>query len=242
MTTLMARGGGSAAASDPVQLPAGLSAPPATHPELVVFDLDMCMWSPEMFTLDSTPTEAVEGRPVLGEDGRIGSETNSIGSETIGSETNSESMIVGARTRRGNTVSLFPGALRALQELYLQRDTAWAGTLVAAASSSEEPSYSAACLDLLEILPGVKMREAFSFFAIGRTGELSSDKRTHFGKIQRESGTDFAKMLFFDDCNWGDHVGKIQAAHGVLGARTPNGMTYTEWRDALDMYAKERSR
>ena len=203
--------------ADPVGLPEGLSAPPATHPELVVFDLDMCMWSPEMYTLDSAPTEAVE----------------------CGS--GDEAMIIGARTQGGSTVKLFPGALRALQELYLQRDTAWAGTLVAAASSSEEPSFSAACLGLLEILSGVKMREAFSYFAIGRTGELSSDKRTHFSKIRRESGTDFRKMLFFDDCNWGDHVAKIQNAHGVLGARTPNGMTYAEWRGALDMYARERS-
>ena len=94
---------------------ARFSAPPACHPELVVFDLDMCMWSPEMYELDSCPTVAVRGE---GADGK--------------------EMVVGARTRRGSTVKLFPGALHALQELYLQRDSAWAGTLVAAASSSEE--------------------------------------------------------------------------------------------------------
>ena len=212
-------------------LPAGLAAPPDCHPELVVFDLDMCMWSPEMYELAGKPTEAVIGRAY---------DSGVNGDDNNGALT----MVVGARTesRRGaQTVTLFPGALRALRELYLMRDTAWSGTRVAAASSSEEPSYSAACLEMLEILPGIKMREVFSFFAIGRTGELSSDKRTHFAKIRRESGTDFRKMLFFDDCNWGDHVAKIASAHGVLGARTPRGMTYEEWRGALDMYAMERA-
>lgn len=201
-------------------LPQGLAPPPAVHPELIVFDLDMCMWHPEMYELGAKPTVEVRGR--------------------IGGACEEEG-VCGARTRRGSTVVLFEGAKKALQELYLLRDTAWAGTRVAAASSSEEPTYSAACLDMLEILPGVKMREVFSYFAIGRTGELSSDKRTHFAKIHRESAVDFQNMLFFDDCNWGDHVAKIYQAHGVLGARTPKGMTYSEWRDALDVYASRRA-
>ena len=152
--------------------------------------------------------------------------------------------VAGARVQgQGDTVRLFPGALKALQELYLLPE--WKHTKVAAASSSEEPSYSAACLDTLEILPGVKMREAFSYFAIGRTaacGNLTSDKRTHFAKIRRESELPFETMLFFDDCNWGDHVAKINKAHGVLGARTPRGLQESEWRAALKMFAEKRGK
>ena len=157
-----------------------------------------------MYQLPNRPTEAIRGS--LGADVGEG--------------------IVGAKiANRSTQVRLFPGALLALQELY--QLPAFASTQVAAASSSEEPSYSAACLDMLEVLPGVPMRKVFSFFAIGRTkecGNLTSDKRTHFAKIQTESNVAFDKMLFFDDCNWGDHVGKIQQAHGVIGKRTPEGL------------------
>ena len=33
----------------------------AALPELVVFDLDMCTWSPEMYTLTKPPTRAIQG-------------------------------------------------------------------------------------------------------------------------------------------------------------------------------------
>ena len=34
------------------------------YPELVVFDLDMCLWSPEMYTLSEIPTpgDAIRGK------------------------------------------------------------------------------------------------------------------------------------------------------------------------------------
>ena len=170
--------------------------------------------SPEMYELSENPSKPVVGNLRQGLRG-----------------------IVGASTRTGQTVSLFPGALQAMQELFLHPD--WEGTKVAAASSSEVPQYSATCLDTLEILPGVKMRQVFSYLAIGRTGELSSDKRTHFKKIQPESGVAFEGMLFFDDCNWGNHVKKIRSAFGVVGVATPNGMQYDEWRKGLEIFAGE---
>ena len=87
----------------------------------------------------------------------------------------------------GSTVKLFPGALRALQNCTFKR-FCLGGDASSCCGSSEEPSYSSACLDILEILPGVKMREAFTFFAIGRTGELSSDKHARCQDSQGEAG------------------------------------------------------
>jgi hypothetical protein len=89
---------------------------------MVVFDLDMCLWSPEMFELPSLPTQQVLAQ------GRC----------------------VGLRCApRGPTVELFPGALHALCELLTQPE--WRGTRIAAASSSLEPTYSFACLRAIEV-------------------------------------------------------------------------------------------
>ena len=201
---------------------------PSRVPKLIVFDLDMCMWSPEMYELSGQPDTPMEGS--LGTD---------IGRGVVGAKVRSASP--GRSRSEFQTVTLFPGALLALQECFTNEK--FQHTKLAAASSSEEPSYSAACLDMLEILPGIKMREAFSYFAIGRTkacGNLTSDKTTHFAKIKKESQVEFEEMLFFDDCNWGDHVERIHQAHGVIGQKTPNGLTEKEWRDALEKFSKAR--
>jgi hypothetical protein len=45
-------------------------------------------------------------------------------------------------------------------------------------------------------------------------------------------------MLFFDDCNWGDNVEIIRRAFGVVGQRTPSGLQFTEFEEALKRYRK----
>ena len=197
-----------------------MEAPPKHVPKLIVFDLDMCMWSPEMHELSSKPTKSIHG-----------SFLHNFGEGVVGAQD----------LKSNDIVTIFPGALLAMQELYQLKE--FSNTKVAAASSSLEPTYSHACLDILEILPGVPMRNIFSFFAIGRTkecGDLTSDKKTHFKKIKNESNIEFNDMLFFDDCNWSDHVGKIEQAHGVMGQRTPEGLTVSEWRSALVRFDQER--
>ena len=59
----------------------------------------------------------------------------------------------------GTIVTLFDGARRALREIAL--DPRFKGVLVAAASSSLEPTYSHACLNSIEVLPGLTMRDMF---------------------------------------------------------------------------------
>ncbi len=93
-----------------------------TLPAMVVFDLDACLWAPEMFQLPSLPTQEILAQ------GRC----------------------VGLRCApRGPTVELFPGALHALRKLLTQPE--WRGTRIAAASSSLEPAYSFACLRAIEV-------------------------------------------------------------------------------------------
>jgi len=135
------------------------------------------------------------------------------------------------------TVRLYEGARRTLRELAL--NPRYRGIILACASSSLEPSYSHACLDKLEVLPDLTLRDMFTYDQVGRTGKLSPRKTTHFRELRLESGVPYDKMLFYDDCNWGDHVGDLRDALGVVGQRTPNGLTFQEFKDGLEEYRKD---
>ena len=107
-------------------------------PKLIVFDCDMCLWSPEMYTLGSLPTEPVRGP--LTKDSK-------------------EEGVVGARNSDGVAVKLFPGALSVLQDYAQGRFPK--ETRIAAASSADTP-YAVQCayksMETLEVLPGVSMK------------------------------------------------------------------------------------
>jgi magnesium-dependent phosphatase 1 len=77
---------------------------------------------------------------------------------------------------------------------------------------------------------------------IGRTGPLTSNKRTHFQLLQQESRIPFEEMLFFDDCNWGDHCATVTREFGVTSYKTPSGLHYHEFEAALDLYQRNAQR
>lgn len=182
-------------------------------PKLIVFDLDHCLWSPEMHELDSFPDVTVTSALANGR-GVIGVISN------------------------GLQVQLYVEALSILQELY--QSNMYRHVKFALASSSLKPEYSWACLNTLEIFPGVPMINLFSYFAIGRSedcGGLTDDKTTHFAKIHFESRIDYKDMLFFDDCNWKDHVTELQQKLKIVGQKTPHGLTRETYRNGLYKFA-----
>ena len=196
------------------------------HPELIVFDCDMCLWSPEMYELRETPSQ-----PVIGN-------LNGRGEGVMGVKSGSE------------VVKLFPGALQALQDY---ADGKFPNSKIAAASSADN-SRAVACahasMSKLEILPGLTMKELFARgfetgftgnIQIGRSGKLSSNKKTHFNEIQKATGIDYDKMVFFDDCNWGDNCAVVGSL-GVITQKTPNGLTYNEFMNCLSNYDNIQSK
>ena len=53
-------------------------------------------------------------------------------------------------------------------------------------------------------------------------------------------------MLFFDDCNWGDHCGMVatgcrepDTGLGPVTVRTPTGLTEAHWVEGLQKYAAQ---
>lgn len=193
-------------------------------PSLVVFDLDMCVWSPEMYELNEIPSTRVMGQLGMYGEGVVGVKS---GYEVI---------------------RLFPTALEVLQEYYMDK---YPGMRIAAASSADTPQavqIGRTAMGILEVLPGVTLREVFSKgwdtgfegnMQIGRTPPLSADKaKTHFPILLEATGIPYSEMLFFDDCNWGDHCGNVErSCPGVVTQRTPRGLQKREWETGLQKYA-----
>lgn len=193
-------------------------------PELLVFDCDMCLWSPEMYELRSLPTEKV-----IDKDG----------------------LVVGAKNRHGQTVRLFPGALKVLSD-YASGKFPKHCRIAAASSADNDMAVRCAhqSMATLEILPGVTMANVFESgfkkgfrgnLQIGRSGKLSSNKTTHFNELKKETGIEFDKMLFFDDCNWSDNCA-IVSKLGVSTQKTPRGLTMSEFENGLRTYTKAQQR
>jgi magnesium-dependent phosphatase 1 len=161
--------------------------------------------------------------------------------------------ITGVYSGRHELISLHEEALVALQEQY---DNRYPGMKMALASSANTPfaeKIGRASLKLLEVVPGTSvwdllMRDWDSkdVNQIGRQPpKLSPNKaKSHFPNLHKMTGIPFSRMLFFDDCNWGDHVGAVERGckeadgQGVTGYRTPYGLGVSEWREGMRKYAE----
>jgi magnesium-dependent phosphatase 1 len=202
------------------------------YPELLVYDMDACLWDKEMYEMPSVPSP---NDVVLGD-------LNGRGEGVIG--------VMSGRNR----ISLHRGSLMSLQE---HADGKYPGMKVAFASSADTPfaeKIGRASLKLLEVLPGLTVWdlavgrdwEGADHNQIGRQPPLSSNKaRSHFPRLKKATGIRYDRMLFFDDCNWGDHCGMVakgckeaDTGMGPATVRTPRGLGEKEWQLGLETYAK----
>mmetsp|Transcript_14715 Transcript_14715/g.41435 ORF Transcript_14715/g.41435 Transcript_14715/m.41435 type:complete len:281 (-) Transcript_14715:401-1243(-) len=204
-------------------------------PSLTVFDLDACLWDKEMYELRELVDPA---NPVIGPIGGAGEG------------------VIGARSGR-EVIRLHPGAMLALQRIHAGH---YPGMRAAAASSADTPlavRIGRSALDLLEVVPGVTVRQVLAMgwpkgfegnLQIGRQPPLSSNKAaTHFPRLRTLTGIPYDRMLFFDDCNWGDHCaavasGCVEEASGLgpVTVRTPRGLMPADWETGLKKYADRR--
>lgn len=204
----------------------------APFPELCVFDLDACFWDQEMYTLSRIPdsTNIVKG------------DLNGRGEGVIG--------VMSGRSK----ISLHKGSLIALQA---HLDGRYPNMRVCFASSADTPlaeKIGRATLKLLEVVPGKTVWDLVhgrdwggeDVNQIGRQPPLSSNKSaTHFPILREVTRVRYDRMLFFDDCQWGDHCGQVERAckesdtkRGPVTIRTPYGLGPDEWAEGLAKYAK----
>lgn len=145
------------------------------YPELVVFDMDACLWDQEMYEMRAMPSETVMG------------DLNGRGEGVVG--------VMSGRDK----ISLHKGSLIALQEIY---DGLYPDTKFCMASSADTPfaeKVGRASLKLLEVVPGVtiwmKTWDNQDVNQIGRQPPLSSNKsKTHFPRIRELTGIRYDKV------------------------------------------------
>jgi magnesium-dependent phosphatase 1 len=205
------------------------------HPKLTVFDLDACFWDQEMYEMGVIPTT----------DDKVIGNLNGRGEGVVG--------VMSGRHK----ISMHPGSLLALQNLV---DGKYGDMKIAFASSADTPfaeKVGRATLKLLEIVPGMTVWDLVvgrdwngrDINQIGRQPPLSSNKaETHFPFLKEKTGIRYDEMLFFDDCNWGDHCGMVASKCretdtnlGPATIRTPNGLRVEDWEKGLDAYSKQAS-
>jgi len=205
--------------------------PKNNYPDLLVYDMDACLWDQEMYTMTAMPDQTVLG------------DLNGRGEGVVG-------VMSG-----GDKISLYKGSLISLQEHY--DGLLYPNMKIAMASSADTPfaeRVGRAALKLLEVVPGVTvwdvcMRDwdGVDVNQIGRQPPLSSNKSlTHFPFLREKTGIRYDRMLFFDDCNWGDHCGMVAAnckeedtGLGPATVRTPRGLGESEWRKGLQIFAEK---
>jgi magnesium-dependent phosphatase 1 len=205
------------------------------YPKLTVFDLDACFWDQEMYEMGVVPTS----------DDTVMGDLNGRGEGVIG--------VMSGR----NEIRMHPGSLLALQHHFDQK---YGNMKVAFASSADTPfaeKVGRATLKLLEVVPGTTVWDLVvgrdwsgrDINQIGRQPPLSSNKsETHFPILKQITGIRYDEMLFFDDCNWGDHCGMVSSRCretdtnlGPATVRTPNGLRVNDWEKGLEIFSMQAS-
>merc|ERR1719203_1131758 len=152
-------------------------------------------------------------------------------------------------------ISLHKGSLVALQS---HHDDKYPNMKVCFASSADTPlaeKIGRAALKLLEVVPGTTVWDLVvrrdwggeDVNQIGRQPPLSANKSaTHFPILRELTQVRYDRMLFFDDCQWGDHCGQVERActesvtgRGPITIRTPLGLGVDEWAEGLEKYASK---
>jgi len=177
--------------------------PSTTVPKVLVFDLDGCVWDPEMYELwggGGSPFKALK-------DGNLSD-------------------------RSGTTVTLLGDIRRIMHEF--KTDPKWSSTIIAVASSCDEPTWARECIQKFPVGydDKFKLKDVFS------PNHIEIYKQTkdhHLRSIQNKCGKDisFQDMIFFD--NQYDNC-KVVSKLGVTVVYTPDGVTRTAFDEAIQEF------
>ncbi len=102
------------------------------------------------------------------------------------------------------------------------------GVMPSWVSCTDEPSWADECLNLFQTTSGSTLKSCVELEMI-----FKANKKTHFRKLQDETGIQFGDMLFFDN-----EMGNIRSVSelGVKCVFCPDGLTGEAWKEGLEMF------
>jgi magnesium-dependent phosphatase 1 len=135
--------------------------------------------------------------------------------------------------RNGARVELLGISAQVLHDL--KHDPAWSNTVIAIASTTDEPQWAKECLKKFHTQPSRKpILTSFDSIQI-----FHDNKRTHFKNMQKEyPHIQYDEMIFFDNqMNNINDVSKL----GVHCVYSPDGITSEIWEYGLQSYHDKHS-
>eukprot|EP00562_Extubocellulus_spinifer_P027649 CAMPEP_0178639846 /NCGR_PEP_ID=MMETSP0698-20121128/15691_1 /TAXON_ID=265572 /ORGANISM="Extubocellulus spinifer, Strain CCMP396" /LENGTH=276 /DNA_ID=CAMNT_0020280227 /DNA_START=23 /DNA_END=853 /DNA_ORIENTATION=+ len=184
-----------------------------SRPKAIIFDLDGCLWRPEMYEL--VWFSKGQGAPF-----------------TPDPDANDGTLLSVA----GEPVRLIGNVRDVMRELYESPD--WEGVAVGISSRTDEPDWARELLRKFEIAEGgdaaaqhpIVLQDVFEQGPV----EIAKDgKIKHFQRIANKLGISFGDMLFFD--NESGNCKEV-ARLGVTVAYCPDGVTNQIWEVALEAF------
>jgi magnesium-dependent phosphatase 1 len=181
-------------------------------PKIVVFDLDGCLWRPEMYELLYF--------------------SGGAGAPFTPSEDDNNILL----TRKGEKVYLLGNVREVMTELYSSTDknNKWHGVQVGISSRTDQPSWARELLQKFQ----VEDTTTTTTFALSDVFqgpiEIASDSKVqHFRRIAAATHVPLEDMLFFDN-----EFGNCQAVSdlGVTVAFCPGGVTNEIWKAAVEAF------
>ncbi|CAB9517782.1 Magnesium-dependent phosphatase 1 [Seminavis robusta] len=195
----------------------GSTKDPTTRlPSVIIFDLDGCLWRPEMYELLYFSGGA--GAPF----------TKSPDYDTDGT----------LLTTKGEPVRLLGQVRQVMQELY--SNPKWKNTQVGISSRTDQPDWARELLQKFTIeTTTTTNNDKGSYFAMEQVFqkgpiEIQSDSKVrHFERIAAQTGVPMSDILFFDNergnCR---EVAKL----GVVVGYAPDGVTQQIWDASLQAF------
>lgn len=185
--------------------------PNVARPRLVIFDLDGCLWRPEMYELiHFMGNKGAPFRP---------SEHDKNVLLTVGEE----------------PVQLLKDVREVMRELYLEPQ--WRNVPVGISSRTDAPHWAR---ELLQKFPVQHEEGEFVLDEVFRNGpiEMKGDSKVkHFHRIARETNIAMEDMLFFDN-EYGNC--EAVAGLGVTVGYCPGGVSKEIWQAALEAFPAKR--
>lgn len=238
-----------------IELPGVLmthSSPPATLPRLIVFDLDGCLWKPELYELSRTTSSSSSSRSRLKSTRKQHKSDNNhvLHAPFTKLSGRDNRNLYQCRSNAGSVITLFPDVPEILETILLLQDKG--NIQMAISSRTDHPDWATELLSKFEFrtltstsdatttattintAPATAASAAAMSLQDVMTGPIiidsSRSKVSHFEQLHRDTNIAYTDMMFFD--NHARHCKSVSRL-GVTVGYCPNGLSWEVFQKCL---------